>query len=91
MQLLATIEPLQRGVVATDDQKKQVKQLIEKLEKVNPNPKSLSSPLINGKWKLLYTTSESILGSKRPALLRPNGPIYQYIGTLPCKKCTTPG
>jgi len=80
MQLLAAIKPLQRGVSATDDDQKDVEQLIKKLEKVNPNPKSLASPLINGKWKLIYTTSQSILQSKRPAVLRPNGPIFQYIG-----------
>ena len=80
MQLLAAIQPLQRGVSATEDDQKDVEQLIKKLEKVNPNPKSLASPLINGKWKLIYTTSQSILQSKRPAVLRPNGPIFQYIG-----------
>ncbi|DBB16532.1 TPA: hypothetical protein ACH3X3_014796 [Trebouxia sp. C0006] len=78
-ELLAAIQPLQRGVSATEDDQKDVEQLIKKLEKVNPNPKSLASPLINGKWKLIYTTSQSILQSKRPAVLRPNGPIFQYI------------
>lgn len=82
MQLLAAIEPLERGVTATDEEQKNVEQLIRKLEQANPNSKSLSSPLINGKWKLLYTTSESILGKTRPALTRPNGPIYQFIGKL---------
>ena len=80
LQLLSAIEPLQRGVAATDEDQQQVENLIQKLEKVNPNQKSLSSPLINGKWKLLYTTSQSILSKSRPAPLRPNGPIYQYIG-----------
>jgi hypothetical protein len=28
----------------------------------------------------VYTTSESILGSKKPAFLRPQGPIYQLLG-----------
>jgi hypothetical protein len=31
----------------------------------------------SGKWELLYTTSASILGTGRPPLLRPSGPIYQ--------------
>lgn len=78
--MLSAIQPLQRGVTASDADQQQVEKLIRKLEKVNPNKNSLASPLINGKWKLLYTTSESILGSKRPAVLRANGPIYQYIG-----------
>ncbi|KAL0051262.1 hypothetical protein WJX82_004403 [Trebouxia sp. C0006] len=49
-ELLAAIQPLQRGVSATEDDQKDVEQLIKKLEK-----------------------------SKRPAVLRPNGPIFQYI------------
>ncbi len=89
MQLLAAIQPLQRGVSATEDDQKDVEQLIKKLEKVNPNPESLASPLINGKWKLIYTTSQSILQSKRPAVLRPNGPIFQYIG-MPFFVCRYP-
>ncbi|PSC72062.1 plastid fibrillin 3 [Micractinium conductrix] len=32
-----------------------------------------------GQWELLYTTSDSILGKSKPALLRPAGPIYQII------------
>ena len=80
MQLLEAIEPLQRGLTATDSQQSSVEKLIEQLEKVNPNRKSLSSPEINGKWQLRYTTSGSILGKSRPALARPNGPIYQFIG-----------
>ncbi|KAL0026381.1 hypothetical protein WJX79_004981 [Trebouxia sp. C0005] len=49
-ELLAAIKPLQRGVSATEDDQKDVEQLIKKLEKSN-----------------------------RPAVLRPNGPIFQYI------------
>jgi hypothetical protein len=80
MQLLEAIEPLQRGLTADEEDKDAIEQLAQQLEKVNPNPKSLASPLINGRWRLLYTTSESILGTKKPALLRPSGPIYQLIG-----------
>ncbi|CAN0526718.1 unnamed protein product, partial [Laminaria digitata] len=39
--------------------------------------RSLSSPLINGRWELLYTTSASILSKDKPPALRPCGPIYQ--------------
>ena len=35
-----------------------------------------------GKWELLYTTSQSILGTSRPPFLRPIGPIFQYIGAI---------
>lgn len=80
MQLLSAIQPLARGVNATDADEEKVEKLIQKLERVNPNKSTLASPLINGKWKLLYTTSQSILQKNRPAPLRANGPIYQYIG-----------
>eukprot|EP01025_Chloroclados_australasicus_P061894 TRINITY_DN8130_c0_g1_i1.p2 TRINITY_DN8130_c0_g1~~TRINITY_DN8130_c0_g1_i1.p2 ORF type:complete len:175 (-),score=26.78 TRINITY_DN8130_c0_g1_i1:350-874(-) len=78
-QLLDKIKDLNRGVNATKEQQQTVNDLAKQLEKVNPNPSSLSSDEINGKWRLLYTTSESILGTKRPALFRPQGPIFQTI------------
>lgn len=40
--------------------------------------------LLSGQWELLYTTSASILGASRPALLRPTGPTYQVIGEPSC-------
>ena len=58
----------------------QVERLAEAVEAVNPNRASLSSPLVNGKWRLLYTTSASILGTSRPPPLRPAGDIFQTIG-----------
>jgi hypothetical protein len=57
-----------------------VDKLARELESVNPTKNVLASPLINAKWQLLYTTSASILGTSRPPLLRPQGPIYQTIG-----------
>ena len=68
---------------------RQVERLASEVEAVNPNKASLSSPLVNGKWRLLYTTSSSILGTSRPPFLRPGGDIYQTIGAprlhgLPC-------
>lgn len=60
----------------------QVEQLVKQLEAINPNKGTLSSPLINARWKLLYTTSASILGTSKPPFLRPQGPIYQTIGVL---------
>ncbi|GMH40858.1 hypothetical protein BSKO_08762 [Bryopsis sp. KO-2023] len=77
--LIEAIEPLGRGVSATSEDKANIESLVQALEEVNPNPESLASPLINGKWLLIYTTSDSILGTSRPAFLRPNGPIFQTI------------
>jgi len=78
-QLLARIAPLNRGATASEDDKADVARLFADLEKANPTPKPLASPALNGRWRLLYTTSDSILGTKRPALFRPSGPIYQVL------------
>lgn len=78
-ELLAAIAPLDRGSSATEEQKQDVAAKFAALEKLNPTPASLASPLLNGRWKLLYTTSSSILGTTRPAALRPRGPIYQLL------------
>ena len=78
-ELLAAIAPLDRGASATEEDKQEVARKFAALEKLNPNPSSLASPLLNGRWRLLYTTSSSILGTARPAALRPRGPIYQLL------------
>ena len=78
-ELLQFIKPLRRGLIATPDDALTVDKLCKILEGLNPNKASLASPLINGRWELQYTTSESILGKNKPALLRPSGPIYQFI------------
>ena len=82
MQLLDAIALVDRGFSATEDDKKRIDQLASKLEGLNPNKKSLEANEINGKWKLIYTTSKSILGQNRPFFLRPLGPIHQFIGML---------
>lgn len=78
-QLLARIAPLARGATATEEDKADVARLFADLEKANPTKGPLASPLLNGRWKLLYTTSASILGTSRPPFLRPAGPIYQVL------------
>nr|GFB63715.1 hypothetical protein [Tanacetum cinerariifolium] len=61
------------------EQQELVDQIARKLEAVNKVKEPLKSDLINGKWELLYTTSQSILQTKRPKILRANGKIYQAI------------
>ena len=68
-----------------------MERLAEAVEAVNPNRASLSSPLVNGKWRLLYTTSSSILGTSRPPPLRPGGDIFQTIGMLMSAGLVHPG
>ena len=78
-QLLARIAPLARGAAASDEDKADVARLFADLEKANPTRAPLASPDLNGRWRLLYTTSASILGTARPPFLRPTGPIYQVL------------
>ena len=84
LQLLEVISSLNRGVSADEIDKERVEELAQDLEKINPTKKPLKSPLINGQWELVYTTSDGILGTKKPPYLRPQGPIYQLIGLLQC-------
>ncbi|XP_015690959.1 probable plastid-lipid-associated protein 4, chloroplastic [Oryza brachyantha] len=80
-EFLAAIKPLDRGADATPEDKERVEKIVQQLEEVNPVKEPLKSDLLNGKWELLYTTSESILQPKRPKFLRPFGTIYQSINT----------
>lgn len=80
-ELLEAIKPLKRGLAASEDDKQRIDRLARQLERRNPTKKPLASDLLSGQWELLYTTSASILGASRPALLRPTGPTYQVIDT----------
>ncbi|KAL4452247.1 hypothetical protein ABPG75_007909 [Micractinium tetrahymenae] len=84
-ELLEAVAPLKRGLTATADDKARIDKLASALERRNPTKKPLASDLINGQWELMYTTSESILGTNKPALLRPRGPIYQIIDAVALK------
>jgi len=78
-ELLAVIAPLRRGLEAAPEDAARVEAAAKALERLNPTPKPLASELVNGRWELLYTTSQSILGGSRPFFLRPFGAIYQLI------------
>ncbi|KAI7840793.1 hypothetical protein COHA_005497 [Chlorella ohadii] len=80
-QLLEAIKPLKRGLNASEEDQQRIDRLARALERRNPTKKPLASDLLSGQWELLYTTSGSILGANRPALLRPTGPTYQVIDT----------
>ncbi|KAL3635269.1 hypothetical protein CASFOL_019816 [Castilleja foliolosa] len=78
-ELLEAIAPLDRGAAATPDEQQRIDRIARKLEAINKVKEPLKSTLLNGKWELLYTTSNSILQNERPKFLRPNGKIYQAI------------
>ncbi|KAJ0710738.1 putative plastid-lipid-associated protein [Helianthus annuus] len=69
-ELLEAIAPLDRGAEASPEDQEAIEQIVRKLEAANPTKEPLKSPFLDGKWELIYTTSQSILQTKRPKLLR---------------------
>lgn len=78
-ELLAAIDGCERGVTADADRRSAVDAAASRLERLNPTRAALRSPLLEGEWELLYTTSASILGANKPWPFRPLGPIYQTL------------
>lgn len=60
---------------------KAITKAFEALEKVNECNAPVQSELLRGDWELLWTTSDSILGQKRPSFFQPSEgtPILQYL------------
>jgi hypothetical protein len=56
--LLLIVSSSGRGELATAAQKEQVFMLIDHLEKQNPTPQPTNSPLIQGRWELLYSSTQ---------------------------------
>jgi len=77
--LLALINNTQRGLDQSNAA--EVIQAFEDLERDNPCSAPLDSPELTGDWELLWTSSDSILGGKRPWFIRPSDdkPILQYL------------
>ncbi len=77
--LLETIAGKNRGLLATERDRVRVLSAIEQLEDHNPNPAPIKTPeLLDGNWRLLYTTSKGILGLDRFPVFQ-LGQIYQCI------------
>ncbi len=77
--VLEMIAGKNRGLLVTETDKVKILSLVEKLEDQNPNPSPLNKPeLLDGDWRLLYTTSKSILGLNNFPLVQ-LGQIYQCI------------
>mmetsp|Transcript_27189 Transcript_27189/g.50983 ORF Transcript_27189/g.50983 Transcript_27189/m.50983 type:complete len:191 (-) Transcript_27189:113-685(-) len=77
-EILQLATETRRGLTATPDQQRKIKETFERLEKLNPTAKPLQSDKVNGVWDLQYTTSESILGKGGFPRI---GPIQQMIDT----------
>ncbi|MEA5576929.1 PAP/fibrillin family protein [Anabaena sp. UHCC 0451] len=77
--LLDTIAGTNRGLLATETQKQAILAAIASLEDFNPNPRPLeASYLLEGDWRLLYTTSKALLNLDRFPFCK-LGQIYQSI------------
>ena len=79
--LLKVIQGTNRGLTVSEKQKVAILTAVEELEEDNPNRNPLQcEDLLNGDWRLLYTTSKSILGLNNLPLVQ-LGDIYQCIRT----------
>ncbi len=77
--LLTAIAGLNRGILATPDEKKQVNALAQALEATNPTPHPLTAPeKLAGDWRLIYTSSKALLGLDRAPLVK-LGQVYQCV------------
>ncbi|MGV2827501.1 PAP/fibrillin family protein [Myxosarcina sp. GI1(2024)] len=84
-ELLEAIAGKNRGLLASEVDNVRVLSAIQQLEDCNPNPQPIKSQeLLEGDWRLLYTTSKGILGLDRFPLLK-LGQIYQCIRTSEAK------
>lgn len=77
--LLEALAGLNRGILATEQDKQAILVAIANLEDHNPTPSPIqSTELLNGNWRLLYTTSNALLNFERLPLCK-LGQIYQCI------------
>ncbi len=81
--LLAAIAGKNRGILATANDRQAILAAISELESRNPHPRPLTTAvdLLAGNWRLLYTSSQSLLGIDRIPLLNLAN-IYQCIRPL---------
>jgi hypothetical protein len=77
--LIDVIAGTNRGLLATEPQKQAILAAIANLEDFNPTPRPLAATdLLNGDWRLIYTTSKALLNLDRIPLCK-LGQIYQCI------------
>ncbi len=77
--LRAAIASKNRGIAASDTDRQAIASLIARVEDLNPTPNPLSAPeLLAGDWRLLYTTSQELLGIDKVPLAQ-LGDIYQCV------------
>ena len=79
VELLGAIAGKNRGLLADEIEKVAILSAVAQLEDYNPNPNPLEAKeLLDGNWRLLYTTSRGLLGIENVPLLK-LGQIYQCV------------
>ena len=80
-ELLEAIAGKNRGLLANDIDRQAILAAIARLEDQNPTPRPAeATALLEGNWRLLYTTSRGILGIDQVPVVK-LGPVYQCIST----------
>ena len=80
-ELLEAIAGKNRGLLATETDRSAILAEVARLEDRNPTPRPIeATDLLEGNWRLLFTTSNSLLNLGRVPPL-PLGQIYQCIRT----------
>ena len=78
-ELLEVIAGKNRGLLATETDKLAILSAVAQLEDRNPTPRPVeAAEMLDGNWRLLYTTSRGLLGIDQFPLLK-LGQIYQCI------------
>ena len=78
-ELLEAIAGKNRGLLSTEQDKQAILMAIAQLEDRNPTPRPIEAgELLDGNWRLLYTTSKGLLNIDQLPLLK-LGQIYQSI------------
>jgi PAP_fibrillin len=81
LELLERLAGLNRGLLANEPDRLSIQSAIAYLEDRNPTPLPLeATDLLEGNWRLLYTTSQDLLGLGRFPVVQ-LGQIYQCIRT----------
>ncbi|NEO70649.1 PAP/fibrillin family protein [Moorena sp. SIO3H5] len=84
-ELLEAIAGKNRGLLASKTDKTAILAAVTQLEGRNPTPRPLEAPdLLDGNWRLLYTTSQELLNIDGFPLLQ-LGQIYQCVRTSDTK------
>src|SRR4028119_358007 len=84
-ELLEAIAGTNRGLLATETDKVAILAAVSRLEDRNPTPLPLeATDLLEGNWRLLYTTSNGLLNLGRFPVVQ-LGQIYQCVRTAEAK------